>query len=216
MADSFWLIFGTSGQIAQLNLSMLSEELGLAKAPTVSVDSYIASILIPFIYTCIWAVDYLYQTLTIFSLFGIHIHVLIHTHTLTYTLSFSKSSTGVDWFILDTEPGAAVKIHKAVDYWAKHIVEQVRNMPAGGSGTRVRIDTLVCLSPTFSLSLSLSLSFFSRDVVTLSLRTEALPPRPPVVPPSPPPSLVRTDSPSISHSRQRHRHLPPYMKQLDQ
>ena len=39
----------------------------------------------------------------------------------------SKSSTGVDWFVLDTEPGCAVRIHKAVDYWAKHIVEQVKN-----------------------------------------------------------------------------------------
>ena len=60
-----------------------------------------------------------------------------------YTVFYSKSSTGVDWFILDTEPGAAVKIHKAVDYWAKHIVEQVRNMPVGGSGTRVTI----CIFP---------------------------------------------------------------------
>ena len=135
-------------------------------------------------------------------------------HMIALTLSCSKSSTGVDWFILDTETGAAVKIHKAVDYWAKHIVEQVRNMPVSGSGTRVRIDTLVRstrFEPQF-----LSLSLFSRDVVTLSLRTEALPPRPPVIPPSPPPSLVRMDSPSISHSRQRHRHLPPCMKQLDQ
>lgn len=41
--------------------------------------------------------------------------------------SCSKSSTGVDWFVLDTEPGCAVRIHKAVDYWAKHIVEQVKN-----------------------------------------------------------------------------------------
>ena len=81
-----------------------------------------------------------------------------------------------------------------------------------------RYNTLVCSArfEPHSLSLSLSLSLFSRDVVTLSLRTEVLPPRPPVIPPSPPPSLVRMDSPSISHSRQRHRHLPPCMKQLDQ
>lgn len=45
----------------------------------------------------------------------------------------SKSSTGVDWFVLDTEPGCAIRIHKAVDYWAKHIVEQVKNTAAGGS-----------------------------------------------------------------------------------
>ncbi|XP_064399054.1 uncharacterized protein LOC135345566 [Halichondria panicea] len=40
-----------------------------------------------------------------------------------------QSSTGVDWFILDTEAGSAVKIHRSVDYWAKHIVEQVSNLP---------------------------------------------------------------------------------------
>lgn len=45
----------------------------------------------------------------------------------------SKSSTGVDWFVVDTEPGCAVRIHKAVDYWAKHIVEQVKNT-SGGTG----------------------------------------------------------------------------------
>lgn len=43
--------------------------------------------------------------------------------------SGSKSSTGVDWFIVDTEPGCAIKVHRAVDYWAKHIVEQVKNIP---------------------------------------------------------------------------------------
>ena len=47
---------------------------------------------------------------------------------------FSKSSTGVDWFIVDTEPGCAVKVHRAVDYWAKHIVEQVKNIPGGTMG----------------------------------------------------------------------------------
>jgi hypothetical protein len=41
--------------------------------------------------------------------------------------SGSKSSTGVDWFIVDTDMGAAVRIHKAVDYWAKHIVDQIKN-----------------------------------------------------------------------------------------
>ena len=41
--------------------------------------------------------------------------------------SSSKSSTGVDWFIVDTEHGAAVRIHRAVDYWAKHIVDQIKN-----------------------------------------------------------------------------------------
>ena len=44
----------------------------------------------------------------------------------------SKSCTGVDWFIVDTEKGAAVRIHKAVDYWAKHIVDQIK----GTHGTR--------------------------------------------------------------------------------
>ena len=45
----------------------------------------------------------------------------------------SKSSTGVDWFVVDTEPGCAVRIHRAVDYWAKHIVEQVKNIPGVGN-----------------------------------------------------------------------------------
>ncbi len=39
--------------------------------------------------------------------------------------------------MLDTEPGCAIRIHKSVDYWAKHIVEQVKNTPGtpvgGGS-----------------------------------------------------------------------------------
>ena len=34
----------------------------------------------------------------------------------------------MDWFIVDTDMGAAVRIHKAVDYWAKHIVDQIKNM----------------------------------------------------------------------------------------
>lgn len=45
--------------------------------------------------------------------------------------SGGKSPTGVDWFIVDTEPGSATRVHKAVDYWAKHIVEQARNMRHG-------------------------------------------------------------------------------------
>jgi len=45
--------------------------------------------------------------------------------------SGSKSPTGVDWFIMDTDPGAASRIHKSVDYWAKHIVDQVKNMTGG-------------------------------------------------------------------------------------
>lgn len=47
-------------------------------------------------------------------------------------LLHSKSSTGVDWFIVDTEHGAAVRIHRAVDYWAKHIVDQIKNTTQGG------------------------------------------------------------------------------------
>jgi hypothetical protein len=45
--------------------------------------------------------------------------------------SGSKSSTGVDWFIVDTDVGAAVRIHRAVDYWAKHIVDQIKNTRPG-------------------------------------------------------------------------------------
>lgn len=44
--------------------------------------------------------------------------------------SGSKSSTGVDWFVMDTESGVAAKVHRAVDYWAKYIVQQIRNTPA--------------------------------------------------------------------------------------
>ena len=58
----------------------------------------------------------------------------------TLAVSHSKSSTGVDWFIVDTEPGCAVRIHRAVDYWAKHIVEQVKNMPSSvGSRNNVSV-----------------------------------------------------------------------------
>ena len=38
-----------------------------------------------------------------------------------------KSPTGVGWFIVETESGAAQRIHKAVDYWAKYIVEQIKS-----------------------------------------------------------------------------------------
>lgn len=44
-----------------------------------------------------------------------------------------KAPTGVDWFIVDTEPGVAMRIHRAVDYWAQHIVEQVANMQGHGA-----------------------------------------------------------------------------------
>lgn len=50
------------------------------------------------------------------------------THVHTFFL-FSKSPTNVDWFIVDTDPGDAPKIHRAVDYWARHIVDQARNIP---------------------------------------------------------------------------------------
>lgn len=52
--------------------------------------------------------------------------------TFSVFLLHSKSSTGVDWFIVDTEHGAAVRIHRAVDYWAKHIVDQIKNTTQGG------------------------------------------------------------------------------------
>ena len=40
---------------------------------------------------------------------------------------YRKSSTGVDWFILDSKPGDATRIHRAVEYWARHIVQETRN-----------------------------------------------------------------------------------------
>ena len=51
--------------------------------------------------------------------------------------SGSKSSTGVDWFVMDTEPGVAGRIHRAVDYWAKYIVEQIRNTQNGKTPQKV-------------------------------------------------------------------------------
>ena len=59
-----------------------------------------------------------------------HTHKLLLSSLLITPLPTppcSKSSTGVDWFIVDTEHGAAVRVHKGVDYWAKHIVEQIKN-----------------------------------------------------------------------------------------
>ena len=56
------------------------------------------------------------------------------------SLTCSKSSTGVDWFIVDTDVGAAVRIHRAVDYWAKHIVDQIKNTRPG-----VRVSSLLTL-----------------------------------------------------------------------
>ncbi|KAL5467635.1 hypothetical protein EMCRGX_G031895 [Ephydatia muelleri] len=65
--------------------------------------------------------------------------------------SGSKSSTGVDWFVMDTEPGVAGRIHRAVDYWAKYIVEQIRNNQSQGQVTPVspgsRINATVTNSP---------------------------------------------------------------------
>jgi len=57
-------------------------------------------------------------------------------HVFVCGCGHRKSTTGVDWFILDTEPGYAVKIHRVVDYWAKHIVEQVKNLPSSGTSGR--------------------------------------------------------------------------------
>lgn len=65
---------------------------------------------------------------------------------------FSKSSTGVDWFIVDTDVGAAVRIHKAVDYWAKHIVDQIKNTRPG---VRVRHSFPSLLTLYLSLSVCL-------------------------------------------------------------
>ena len=48
--------------------------------------------------------------------------------SLSLSLFNSKSPTNVDWFILDTDSGDAPRIHRAVDYWAHHIVEQANNM----------------------------------------------------------------------------------------
>lgn len=58
----------------------------------------------------------------------------------------SKSPTSVDWFILDTDSGDAPRIHKAVDYWAHHIVDQANNMAPSASRSQ-------------SVSVHVSLSF---------------------------------------------------------
>lgn len=61
--------------------------------------------------------------------------------------SGSKSPTGVDWFILDTETGCAPKVHQAVDYWARHIVEQTNNIPLPVPRIRSRSKTNSSSSP---------------------------------------------------------------------
>ncbi|XP_019849843.1 PREDICTED: docking protein 5-like isoform X2 [Amphimedon queenslandica] len=64
--------------------------------------------------------------------------------------SGSKSPTNVDWFILDTDSGDAPRIHRAVDYWAHHIVEQANNMiPSRSSsvGTNIRPTSSLPISP---------------------------------------------------------------------
>lgn len=48
-----------------------------------------------------------------------------------------KSSTGVDWFILDSKPGDATRIHRAVEYWARHIVQETRNRGTSDPTSRV-------------------------------------------------------------------------------
>ena len=67
------------------------------------------------------------------------VHVFLFVCVCVCFCMSSKSPTGVDWFILDTEPGYAVKIHRVVDYWAKHIVEQVKNIPSGSSARSVPV-----------------------------------------------------------------------------
>lgn len=59
--------------------------------------------------------------------------------------SCSKSPTGVDWFILDTDPGCAPRIHRSVDYWARHIVEQATNVPMGGSVSTTLAVCTMCM-----------------------------------------------------------------------
>lgn len=70
------------------------------------------------------------------------------THTLDCLfLLLSKSPTGVDWFFLETEQGNAPRIHRAVDCWARHIVEQANNIPSSHRPTPPAIPPPVC---TFS------------------------------------------------------------------
>ncbi|CAI8034680.1 Docking protein 4 [Geodia barretti] len=57
-----------------------------------------------------------------------HIRQYGSNHAAFKFQSGGKSPTGVGWFIVETESGAAQRIHKAVDYWAKYIVEQIRSV----------------------------------------------------------------------------------------
>lgn len=57
------------------------------------------------------------------------IGLINNTYPLIHASLSSKSPTNVDWFIVDTDPGDAPKIHRAVDFWARHIVDQARNIP---------------------------------------------------------------------------------------
>jgi hypothetical protein len=57
-----------------------------------------------------------------------HIRQYGSNHSAFKFQSGGKSPTGVGWFIVDTESGAAQRVHKAVDYWAKYIVDQIRSV----------------------------------------------------------------------------------------
>ena len=101
---------------------------------------------------------------------GTNLHPSLDSLRLTSIRSarpLRKSPTGVDWFILDTEPGVAARVHRAVDYWAQHIVEQANNLQGRSSSL---------VGPPLPPSLSLPPSLPPSLTLLLS-------------PPSPPPSL---------------------------
>lgn len=80
------------------------------------------------------------------------ISLFLDYRVTTLSPPFSKSPTSVDWFILDTDSGDAPRIHKAVDYWAHHIVDQANNMAPSASRSQ-------------SVSVHVSLSFFGEPIL---------------------------------------------------
>ena len=113
----------------------------------------------------------------------------------------SKSSTGVGWFILETEVGAAQRIHKAVDYWAKYIVDQVKSAQQThrlvSLTTPSSLHTVYMISPTPCLSpLSTPLSLHLSPSLPPSLPPQQHAPSAPSAqaPPKPPPPTAISSS----------------------
>lgn len=113
---------------------------------------------------------------------------------------------------MDTDPGAASRIHKSVDYWAKHIVDQVKNMTGGRVlvshlsflAEQLAATCILCYTYTSSLSLPLPSPFPLPPLfLLLSSPFPLSPPSPPLPLPSltlqppPPPSPSSSEPPQL-------------------